>query len=173
MPPLTLDQYDHLWSISEIPMAVVDLGNRFVRCNRAYCHLLGYSESELKLRKWTQVTHPDDVDGDLASVAALRADEASSGYDLIKRYLTKNGKIITVQLSVLAIRDDAEVLVGYFVTALLIQPEQPPRQQDTGFSIWKWAVQHPKDSAIVLLGGGLLLGRDTIIELLKLWLGNK
>lgn len=171
MPPLTLEQYDHLWAISEIPLAVVGLDDRFVRCNRAYCQLLGYSESELKLRKWTQVTHPDDVEGDVASVAALHADETSDGYDLIKRYITKAGRVIQVQISVLAVRDESAKPTGYFVSALLLQSDSTPRANG-GFSILRWATQHPKDSAILLLGGGLLLGRDTIVELLKIWLSK-
>ncbi len=171
MPPITLDQYDRLWTISEIPMAVVDLDDRFVRCNRAYCQLLGYSESELKLRKWPQVTHPDDVEVDIASTIALRADGASDGYDLIKRYITKAGKIVQVQLSVQAVRDDTNQLIGYAVSALPL-PADPNPRSNSNFSILRWATQHPKDSAIVLLGGGLLLGRDTIVELLKIWLSK-
>ena len=171
MPPLTLDQYDRLWAISEIPMCVVNLDDRFVRCNRAYCSLIGYSESELRLRKWQQITHPDDLDGDTASVAALRADNESNGYDLTKRYLTKSGKVTFVQLSVLAVRDDTGNASGYFISAIPIASDAvTPKHAE--FSLLKWATQHPKDTAIFCLGGGLLLGRDTIIELLKLWINK-
>ena len=169
MPPLTLSQYDRLWSISEIPMAVVAADNRFMRCNRSFCSLTGYAESELLARRWTQITHPDDLDGDVASAADLASDAAADGYSLTKRYIRKSGKSITVQLSVLAIRDEADHLDGYFVTAIPIEADPVQRQQEA-FSLLKWATQHPKDTAIVVLGGGLILGRDTLIELIKFWL---
>lgn len=169
MPPITLEQYEHLWSISEIPMAVVAPDNRFVRCNRAYCALVGYAESELLARRWTQITHPDDVDGDVSSAGELASHANSEGYSLSKRYIRKSGKSITVQLSVLAIRNEQGHFDGYFVSALPIEadPAQPPQE---AFSILRWAVQHPKDASIVVLGGGLILGRDTLIDLLKLWI---
>jgi PAS domain S-box-containing protein len=169
MAPLTLEQYDRLWAISEIPMALVSPDNRFVRCNRSYCTLTGYAESELLARKWTQITHPDDVEGDLFSVSSLAVDNESVGYGITKRYIRKSGKSITVQLSVLAIRDDANRLTGFFVSALPIEGDIIQPQQET-FSLLKWATRHPKDTAIIVLGGGLILGRDTIVELIKLWL---
>jgi PAS domain S-box-containing protein len=169
MPPLTLSQYERLWNISEIPMAVVALDHRFIRCNRSYCTLTGYAESELLARRWPQITHPDDVDGDVASAGGLACDAESDGYSLTKRYIRKCGKSITVQISVLAIRDDQGRLDGYFVTAIPIEAEsiQPAREP---FSLLRWAAQHPKDTAIVVLGGGLILGRDTLIDLIKFWL---
>jgi len=72
MPPLTLEQHERLWAISETPMALVDLTDRFVRCNQAFCSIVGYSESELQLRKWTDITHPDDLAGDIASTVARK-----------------------------------------------------------------------------------------------------
>ena len=169
MPPLTLAQYERLWAISEIPMAVVAADHRFVRCNRAYCTLVGYAESELLARRWPQITHPDDVDGDVASAGGLASDTESDGYTLTKRYIRKSGRSVTVQLSVIAIRDDQNHFEGYFISALPIEGEaiQQPKE---AFSLLRWATQHPKDTAIVVLGGGLILGRDTLIDLIKLWL---
>ena len=171
MPPLTLSQYDHLWAVSEIPMCVVDLDGRFARCNKSYCKLVGYSESELRLRKWQDITCPSDLDGDIASVAALRADDDSDGYSLIKSYITKANKIVLIQLYVLAIRDDADHAVAYYVTALPLASDNASKPAEK-FSLIQWATRHPKDALIISLGGGLLLGRDTIVELLKLWLSK-
>lgn len=175
MSPLTLEQHEHFWEISEIPMALVSPSGGFVRCNRAYCSITGYAESELRLRKWQQITHPDDLEGDLASVAALRADLSSGGYALIKRYIPKAGKPITVQLSVMPVRRDLDQrLEGFFISAVPIDAESNPGGEPPAkkFSVFGWATKNPKDAAIVALGGGLLLGRDTIVELIKLWLGK-
>jgi len=170
MPPLDLAQYEALWAISEIPMALVDLDDRFVRCNRAFCGIVGYAQHELRLRTWKQITHPDDLEGDIASVESLRADNESDGYGLTKRYITKDGRIIFVRLSVLPVRDDKGNCVGFFVSALPILAEYATGKAVEKFSLIEWITKNKKDAAIVTLGGGLFLGRDTIIELLKLWL---
>jgi len=170
MPPLTLKQHERLWAVSETPMALVDLSDRFVRCNMAYCNLVGYAESELQIRKWQDITHPDDLAGDIASTVALRANSDSDGYGLTKRYLTKDSRVVFVRLSVLAVRNDDDSIIGYYVTATVLARETAGPVQADSFNIFKWATRNPKDAAIIGLGGGLLLGRDTIIELLKLWL---
>jgi PAS domain S-box-containing protein len=170
MPPLTLHQHEHLWAVSETPLALVDLDNRFVRCNHSFCSIVGYSESELQLRRWTDITHPDDVAGDIASTITLRADTESNGYGITKRYLTKDGRVVFVRLSVLAVRNDTGAVIGYYVTANLLAREHQGSVKSEPFSLLRWATRNPKDAAIIGLGGGLLLGRDTIIELLRLWL---
>ncbi len=172
MPPLTLDQHEHLWSVSETPMALVDINDRYVRCNRAYCAITGYAESELQLRRWQDITHPDDIAGDIASSAALRSGGAD-GYGLKKRYITKDGVVVFVKISVLAIRNNDGSVAGYYVTANAIDRptiHTASKPEPDSFSLLKWAAKNPKDAAIIGLGGGMLLGRDTIIELLRLWL---
>jgi len=156
-------------------MALVSPDGRFVRCNRAYCNLIGYAESELKLRKWQQITHPDDLDGDIASVAALKADPSSTGYDLIKRYIPKAGSAVTVRLSVMPVRRESDQrLEGFFISAVPVDTGNDPvvRPVRKGFSVFAWAAENPKDAAILALGSGMLLGRDTIVELVKAWLGS-
>jgi PAS domain S-box-containing protein len=150
-------------------MAVVASDNRFVRCNRAYCALVGYAESELLARRWTQITHPDDVDGDVSSAGKLASHANSDGYSFSKRYIRKSGKSITVQISVLAVRNEQGHLDGYFVSALPIEADPAPQPREA-FSLLRWATQHPKDTVIVVLGSGLILGRDTLIDLIKLWI---
>jgi PAS domain S-box-containing protein len=170
MPPLTLDQYERLWRASEIPLALVDSGNRFVRCNRAFCSIVGYAEHELKLRTWQSITHPDDVEGDEASVNELRADDDANGYGLTNRYLTKDGRTVYVRLSVIPVRTADDKLSGFFVSAVPIVPERAERAAKEKFSLLEWASKNKKDALIVALGVGLFLGRDTVIELLRMWL---
>ena len=85
-------------------MAIVALDGRFIEVNRALCDMLGYGEAELQKSNFQSVTHPDDLDADIGQVAQLLAGEGRS-YEMEKRYLHKDGRIIHARLSVGMIRD--------------------------------------------------------------------
>jgi PAS domain S-box-containing protein len=72
---------------------------RFVRINRKFCDIVGYSPEELLERDFTSITHPDDREISLRNTARLRAGEVDS-YSLEKRYIHKNGTIVWVNLTV-------------------------------------------------------------------------
>ncbi|MCC6314874.1 MAG: PAS domain S-box protein, partial [Thermomicrobiales bacterium] len=87
-----------------VGMAVVALNGRFLRVNRALCTLTGYPEPELLDTTFQTITHPADLDVDLAHVAQLIAGETHS-YQIEKRYLRKDGTAVWALLSVSAVRD--------------------------------------------------------------------
>src|SRR4030095_5281581 len=55
-------------TIDEAPigMALVALDGRFVRVNRAFCEIVGYSPAELTELTIQAITHPDDLAADVA-----------------------------------------------------------------------------------------------------------
>ena len=64
-------------TIDEAPigMALVALDGRFVRVNRALCEIVGYSSAELTELTFQAITHPDDLDTDLALAGQLARGE--------------------------------------------------------------------------------------------------
>lgn len=80
---------------------------KFIEINEKFCELLGYSESEMKNKNFQSITHPEDLDKDLESIKKI-----SSGlieqYSLEKRYFTKEGKIIWVNLTVTPLYNNTE-----------------------------------------------------------------
>ena len=64
-------------TIDEAPigMALVALDGRFVRVNRALCEIVGYSSDELTGLTFQAITHPDDLDADLALAGQLARGE--------------------------------------------------------------------------------------------------
>ncbi|KYF55160.1 hypothetical protein BE04_08845 [Sorangium cellulosum] len=80
-----------------IGKAIVGLDGRFTRVNRAYCEILGYSAEELSKLRFQDITHPDDVDTDVGLAEQLRRGEIPR-YQLAKRYLHKDGRVIPVIL---------------------------------------------------------------------------
>ena len=97
-------------TIDEAPigMALVALDGRFVRVNRALCEIVGYSSDELTGLTFQAITHPDDLDADLALLGQLARGEIPR-YQLGKRYIRKDGTIVDIQLdcSILRSREGA------------------------------------------------------------------
>ncbi len=88
-----------------IGMAIVALQGEFVQVNRALCAIVGYEKGELEKLTFQAITHPDDLQGDLANVQQLLRGDVDS-YQMEKRYLRKDGRIVWVQLTASVVRDD-------------------------------------------------------------------
>ena len=76
---------------------------RLKRVNEAFCRMLGYSEEELLLLKFTDLTHPDDLEKNVALQQEL-AEGRIDHYQIEKRYLRKDGSIIWASVSVRMVR---------------------------------------------------------------------
>jgi PAS domain S-box-containing protein len=89
-----------------IGMALVAPDGRFLKVNRALCQITGYAETALIRLSFQNITHPDDLDADLAYVAEMLAGKRQT-YQMEKRYRHADGHIVWVTLSVSLIRDPA------------------------------------------------------------------
>jgi PAS domain S-box-containing protein len=92
--------FDH----AAIGMSLVGLDGRFLRVNPALSDLTGYSEPELLTKTFQEITHPDDLEADLAQVDRLLAGEMRA-FHMEKRYLRKDGEVIWIRLSCALVRD--------------------------------------------------------------------
>ena len=88
-----------------IGMALIDPHGRWLLVNQALCELIGYSETELLERTLHDVTHPDDLPGQLAVMRELLAGRRSR-CRLEKRYLHADGRVIWASVSVSVVRGD-------------------------------------------------------------------
>ena len=70
---------------------------RLIESNAAYLRICGYSAEELKDKKFTDYTHPDDIAKNLQLYEQLRSDKLQS-YEMEKRYIRKDGKTIWVRV---------------------------------------------------------------------------
>ncbi len=99
------ERFRGAFDAAAIGMALVAPDGRWLRVNRAICEILGYSEEELLGGKTFQdVTHPDDVEADLAQAGRMLAGEVRT-YQLEKRYVHKAGHDVWVVLGVSLVRD--------------------------------------------------------------------
>jgi PAS domain S-box-containing protein len=104
--PLSGDSlFQNAFEHAAIGMALVAPDGKWLRVNRSVCDITGYGENELLQRSFQDITHPDDLDLDLANVRKLLAGEIDS-YQMEKRYLHKNGATVWALLSVSLVRDE-------------------------------------------------------------------
>ncbi len=97
-------------------MALVSREGHFVEVNTALCALTGYDEAELLKLTFQDITHPDDLDADLALVAELLSHQRSS-YHLEKRYYRKDGGVVWILLSASTV-DGPDGEVRYFIAQI-------------------------------------------------------
>jgi PAS domain S-box-containing protein len=81
----------------------VDLEGRWLRVNARLCEITGYAREDLLERTFQEITHPQDLDRDLALVRRLLDGEIGT-YSMEKRYLRPDGQPVWVQLTVSLIR---------------------------------------------------------------------
>ncbi len=101
-------QFRSTFANAPIGMAMVSLEGRFENVNRALCEMLGYDEAGLLAQDFQTITHPEDLDLDLARVQEL-TDGKETAYRIEKRYFHARGETVWAQLDVSVIRDAAGV----------------------------------------------------------------
>jgi PAS domain S-box-containing protein len=99
-----------------------------VNVNDAFCSMLGYSQEEMKNKRWQDLTYPEDI-----GVTQKEIDELLSGrkdsFRLIKRYLHKNGSIIWADAAT-SIRLDENQKPLYLITSALDITERKQAEED-------------------------------------------
>lgn len=74
---------------------------RFLRINQRYCDIVGYTAQEMTGMTFQELTHPEDLPGDLDNMAELVAGTIHE-FSMEKRYHRKDGEIVWVNLTVSA-----------------------------------------------------------------------
>ena len=100
-----------------VGMAIIEPGGHFVHVNPALARMLDYEEQHLVGATFATVTHPDDVARGMRAVGELMSGTAE-GFTQRKRYLTRTGEAIWVDLSVVAVRRP-DGAVDHFVAQLV------------------------------------------------------
>jgi PAS domain S-box-containing protein len=143
-----------------IGMAIVGLDYRLQRVNRSLCDTLGYSEQELLARTFVDITHPDDVERHLDLAEQLFRDEIPS-YRLEKRFLTKDGRLVLLDLTDLVVRGPrGEALYGLAMVENITERKQVEvalRESEGRYrsfvansseGIWRFEAERPIDRSL-------------------------
>jgi diguanylate cyclase (GGDEF)-like protein/PAS domain S-box-containing protein len=94
--------WDAIAQDSPTAICVVGTDGRWIKPHPRISEWLGYSMAELERMTFQDVTHPDDLNADLANLASL-INRESNHYQMEKRYLSESGDVVWVRLTVTAL----------------------------------------------------------------------
>ena len=88
------DRFRKIFAEGGVGMAMArQASGPFISVNGAFCEMLGYTEAELKLLTFVEITHPEDRAEDAEAVRRLWEGQIPKHY-AEKRYLKKNGEVL-------------------------------------------------------------------------------
>jgi PAS domain S-box-containing protein len=90
---------------ASVGVVILDKQSNIQLINKAFADLVGYTQAELLDQHFRTISHPDDIEENVALVKQLVRGESSS-YVFNKRYLHKNGSIVWAQVSSALILDE-------------------------------------------------------------------
>ncbi len=96
-------RYDEIFQRAPFAGALLEPDGTVVHANRALEELVGYSAERLATMSFVEFTHPDDVEKDWTQFRLL-AEGGLDEYDMEKRYLHADGRLVWGRLAVTAIR---------------------------------------------------------------------
>gem|GEM_PF-407874 len=99
------DRFRNILDHTPIGMVIATLNGRYLRVNHAFCNIVGYDMKELEKMSFQEITHPEDLESDLANVLQLLEGQRSS-FQMTKRYIRKDRQIVWVQLTASLLRND-------------------------------------------------------------------
>jgi PAS domain S-box-containing protein len=98
------EQFRLIFDEAPIGVALVALDGRFVRVNRALCHILGYTREELEHLTYQEITPPDDLEAGQKLGERVHRGEPVK-YQLEKRYRRKDGSLVMISVNGSIVRD--------------------------------------------------------------------
>jgi two-component system, LuxR family, sensor kinase FixL len=106
-----------------VGMAHLREDGRWLLVNQRLCEILGYPREQLLKLNFQDITHPEDLDTDLAQAQRLIAGEIPS-YSIEKRYIRPNGASVWAHLTIAPVRRGAGKPTYYVAVIEDISPRK-------------------------------------------------
>jgi PAS domain S-box-containing protein len=99
-----------------VGIAQISLDGTWLRVNKRYCQMLGYSEAELRSKTLKDFTHPDDC-AEVLDARRQLLEGTISLHSMEKRYIRRDGTVFWGKLNRSLVRND-ENLPQYFIAVV-------------------------------------------------------
>ncbi len=98
------ERFRTTFDLATIGMAHVAPDGRWLRVNKKLCEIVGHQREELQEKTFQDMTHPDDLDAELAQTRRMLSGEIAA-YSMEKRYLKKDYSRVWVGLTASLVRE--------------------------------------------------------------------
>src|SRR5664280_37131 len=113
---LSEEKFKNVFEYASVGKSMTSLSGN-IHANKAFCQLLGYTKKEIRNVNWRELTHPDDIKkNDELMESIMRGEKRSARWE--KRYFSKNGAVIWVDISTTLQRDVNDQPL-YFITTVV------------------------------------------------------
>lgn len=109
-------RFEAAFEQAAVGMVQLSLAERFLRVNREFCAILGYSSDELQRRSWRDLVLADDAEANAEAMRRVLRGEAQS-CSLEQRHRRKDGRIIWGRVSAAMVRQ-ADGSPDHFIVVL-------------------------------------------------------
>ena len=110
------EKFKNVFEYASVGKSMTSLSGN-LHANKAFSQMLGYTKKEIKDVNWRELTHPDDIKkNDEITESILRGEKRSARWE--KRYLSKTGEVIWVDISTTLQRDVNDQPL-YFITTVV------------------------------------------------------
>jgi len=110
------ERFRSYFELGLIGMAITSPTKGFLEVNHELCRILQYEREELFVKKWAELTHPDDLAAENIRFGDIIAGKID-GYSMEKRFLRKDGEVVHAMIAVKAARRN-DGTVGYLIGLL-------------------------------------------------------
>lgn len=102
-----------LFDQAAVGMCLVSTEGEFLRTNRRFCEIVGYSAEVLSTRRWIETTHPDERARESEIIARMLAGELQSD-SWEKRYVRQDGRVLWCNLTMALIPGESGEAQQFF-----------------------------------------------------------
>ena len=107
------EDFRRLFEFGPTGMAVKTIDGKYIRVNKVFCEILGYTNEEITGRHYGEFTHPDDISKEIETAELLLTSKAPY-LQMEKRYIGKTGETIEVIVQVSLEKDSNGFPLYYF-----------------------------------------------------------
>lgn len=109
-------RFQTAFEYATVGISIISPEGRWMRVNHKLCAILGYTQEELMVLTFQDITYPDDLEADLEQTRRMLSGEISV-FSMEKRYIRKDGSVIWANLQVSLVRKPDNT-PDYFISVI-------------------------------------------------------
>jgi PAS domain S-box-containing protein len=102
-------EFQNYFESSAVGLSVTLPDKKFIEVNQRLCNMVGYTKEELIGMTWMELSHPDDLSRNI-ELFQQSLDGKIDNYDLEKRFICKDGRVLYMTTSVVCERNQDDTV---------------------------------------------------------------